>query len=185
MDPSTEAILTYCQQNSTAESDLLRELERTTHLTKLEPEMLAGYVQGRFLSFVSIWLQPKKILEIGTYTGYSALCLAEGLAPNGRLDTIERNPEHEDIINTNINKSPLGSRIHLTIGDAFDIVPKLEHKYDLIFLDGAKKHYCEFYDLIFPKLKIGGTLIADNVLWYGNILAKKKKCRYLIHRFFQ
>lgn len=174
MNPSEDALLEYCQKHSSAESDVLKELERTTHLTKLEPEMLAGFIQGRFLSFVSKWIRPNHILEIGTYTGYSSQCLAEGLQPDGKLITIEVNPENENLILSTLEKSKLKPKIELIIGDAFDKVPTLEEDYfDLIFIDGAKKHYCEFYDLVFSKLKVDGTILVDNVLWYGNILNTK------------
>ena len=167
-------IWNYCESVSSAEPDYLKALTRETNLKTLAPQMLSESIMGRMLAFVSRMIQPEQILELGTFTGYGTLCLAEGLPADGRLDTIERNPEHENMVNTYFAKSIYNTQLHLHIGDAFEIIPSLNLTYDLIYLDGAKKHYCEFYDLVFPKLQLGGTLIADNVLWYGNILDKKK-----------
>ena len=132
--------------------------------------MLSGHFQGRLLSMLSHMIQPERILEIGTYTGYSAICLAEGLTENGKLTTIDINEELEDIAREFIQKANLDNKIEYIIGDAMQIVPQLDEQYDLVFIDADKKNYCNYYHLVFDKVKPGGYILADNVLWSGKVV---------------
>ncbi|MCS6927997.1 MAG: O-methyltransferase [Saprospiraceae bacterium] len=160
-------ILAYCQAHTTPPGSVLQDLERYTYLHTLYPQMLSGTLQGRFLSWLSRLLRPKYILEIGTFTGYGALCLAEGLAPEGLLHTIEANDEMQHIIEQFIRRAGLEGKIKLHIGDANEIIPTLEESFDLVFLDGGKMDYLRHYELVLPKMNPGGLLVADNVLWGG------------------
>ena len=152
------------------EPEVLNELNRKTHLTVLRSRMLSGHFQGRLLSMISHMIQPERILEIGTYTGYSAICLAEGLTENGKLTTIDINEELEDIAREFIQKANLESKIEYIIGDAMQIVPQLDEQFDLVFIDADKKNYCNYYHLVFDKVKPGGYILADNVLWSGKVV---------------
>jgi len=160
----------YIEQHSGEESIILQQINRTTHLEVLNPRMLSGHVEGRFLSMISQMIRPKRILELGTFTGYSALCLAEGLAEDGRLVTIEQNDELEDIIRHNLSLSPLGEKIDVRIGDCKEIIPTLEEQFDLVFIDADKREYCEYLDLILPHLSEKGWIVADNTLWDGHVV---------------
>lgn len=160
----------YVHEHSEAESDLLNELNRETYLKVLQPRMLSGHIQGRVLSMYSKLIQPETILEIGTYTGYSALCLAEGLADRGTLHTIEKNEELQPIINRYVERADLQDRIKLHIGDALPIIKKMDAAFDLVFIDADKTNYLNYYEAVLPKMKSGGCIIADNVLWSGKIL---------------
>ena len=175
----------YIEQNSSPESDVLRQITRNTHLEVINPRMLSGHVQGRVLSMISQMIQPKRILELGTFTGYSALCLAEGLAEDGKLITIEHNDEMEDAIRRNLALSPLGEKIELVIGDAKETLRNFElriknfelgavsnrgDKFDLVFIDADKKEYCDYLDLVLPLMREGGWILADNTLWDGHII---------------
>ena len=155
---------------SSKEPALLSELRRETHLKVLYPQMLSSALQGRFLSFFSHMLRPNRILEIGTYTGYSCLCLAEGLAAEGLLTTIEVNPERESLIRKYLEKADLSDRVQLLFGPALEVLPSLSEKQDLVFLDADKAHYPEYYEAAVPMLRPGGILIADNVLWHGKVV---------------
>lgn len=159
----------YADQHTSAESDLLNELERQTHIKILQPRMLSGHLQGRFLSMISKMIQPEHILEIGTYTGYSALCLAEGLDNNGTLTTIEIDPEIAEFADNYFQKSSYSSQIDLKVGNALEIIPVLSPKFDLIFIDADKTNYLNYLELVYPKINKGGYLIADNVLWSGKV----------------
>lgn len=160
----------YAQSHSHVfESKVLLELERRTHLEVMQPHMLSGQLQGQFLAFLSFTKSPKRILEIGTFTGYSAICLAQGLQAGGILHTIDNNPELEHLTTTFIQKANLSHCIRQHQGDAKDILPQLDEKWDLVFLDADKSSYSDYYDMIFPQLNIGGMIIADNVLWYGAV----------------
>ena len=160
----------YINQNSTPEDDVLKELNRETHLKVLAPRMLSGNIQGKLLESISKMIQPKTILELGTYTGYSAICMAKGLSPNGVLHTIEINDELESIIRKYIKKVDFESKIKLHIGDALTIIPSMEMEFDLVFIDADKRLYSQYYDLVIEKLKPGGFIIADNVLWGEKVI---------------
>ena len=166
-----EKLLNYCITNSSRESEILRELNRQTHIRTLNPRMICGKHQGRFLSMISKIIKPKKILEIGTFTGYSTLCLAEGLEKEGQIDTIDNNYELKKIQNYFFNLSKLQDKINQFTCDAIEILPKLKDKYDLIFLDADKKNYLNYLNLIVPLLSKKGVLISDNVLWSGKVIS--------------
>lgn len=160
----------YVCAHTENEPEVLNALNRKTHLTVLRSRMLSGHFQGRLLSMLSHMIQPERILEIGTYTGYSAICLAEGLTENGKLTTIDINEELEDITREFIQKANLDNKIEYIIGDAMQIVPQLDEQYDLVFIDADKKNYCNYYHLVFDKVKPGGYILADNVLWSGKVV---------------
>lgn len=171
MKLTPECIEDYAQKHTNVyASSVLAKLERKTHLEVMRPQMLSGYLQGQFLAFFSRMKQPKTILEVGTYTGYSAICLAQGLQTNGVLHTIDVNKELEDIATQFIKEAGLDHCIKQHQGDALDIIPTLEEQWDLVFLDADKINYSRYYDIIFPKLKLGGIIIADNVLWHGKVV---------------
>lgn len=168
-------IYDYIAEHSTAESELLKEITRETNLHVLNPHMLSGHVQGRVLSMMSKMIQPKYILELGTYTGYSALCMAEGLRPDGKLITIEHNDELEERIHRNFSQSDFNDKIELVIGDACERVTELINKgmsnqFDLIFIDADKREYSKYIDLVYPLVRQGGWILADNTLWDGHII---------------
>lgn len=160
----------YVCAHSENEPEILADLNRRTHVSVIQPRMLSGHYQGRVLSMLSHMIQPENVLEIGTYTGYSALCFAEGLKEKGRLTTIDVNEELEDFVAAYIEKAGMGDRITQMIGDAIDIIPTLDEQFDIVFIDADKKNYCKYYDLVFDKVKPGGYIIADNVLWSGKVL---------------
>lgn len=159
----------YVEQHSTPESDLLKRLDRETHAKILMPRMVSGHIQGRFLSMISHMIKPLTVLEIGTFTGYSAICLAEGLPPEGKLITIDVNEEIESFARSFIEKSDKGKQIEQRIGNALEIIPELEMQFDLVFIDADKINYQNYYDLVFDKVKQGGYILADNVLWSGKV----------------
>ena len=176
----------YCENFTEKESELLNELNRETHLKSNQPRMLSGHIQGRLLSFLSKLKQPNVILEIGTYTGYSALCLAEGLSETGKLITIDPNEETNHFAQKFITRSVYKNKIELLTGQAQNIIPTLNHSFDLVFIDADKKNYSLYYDLIIDKLNKGGLIIADNVLWSGKVVEEKKDAdTQLIHEFNQ
>ena len=164
----------YIEQHSSPESDILRQITRSTHLEVINPRMLSGHVQGRVLSMLSQMIQPRRILELGTFTGYSALCLAEGLTSDGTLITIEHNDEMEDTIRRNLSLSPLGEKIQLLIGDAKEYLSSLNTSetlpFDLVFIDADKKEYSDYLHLVLPFVRTGGWILADNTLWDGHII---------------
>lgn len=162
----------YVSNHTEKEPDYLQELNRKTHLEVLQPRMLSGHYQGRVLSLLSHMIQPKRILEIGTYTGYSALCLAEGLQEDGLLITIDVNEELEEMVNSFIEKSGMRNQIINRVGDALDIIPTLEEEFDLVFIDADKMNYINYYNCVFDKVKKGGYIISDNVLWSGKVLGE-------------
>lgn len=166
-------IFDYIEQHSSPESDVLKQITRSTHLEVINPRMLSGHVQGRVLSMFSQMIRPQRILELGTFTGYSALCLAEGLTENGKLITIEHNDEMESAIRRNLALSPLGDKIELVIGDAKEELKRLGERreaFDLVFIDADKKEYCDYLDLVLPLMRSGGWILADNTLWDGHII---------------
>ena len=160
----------YCEAHTTPERDLLYRLNRATHVRVLRPRMLSGPLQGALLSMLSEMIQPEHILEIGTFTGYATLCLANGLRSGGTLDTIEINEELEDMILQYIGESSRQAQITLHIGDALEIIPALNKSWDLIFLDAEKQDYIKYYQLLLPKLRKGGIMLVDNVLWSGKVI---------------
>ena len=169
-----EDIEEYIERHTTAENEILAQITRDTNLHVLNPHMLSGQVQGRLLSMLSKMICPRRILELGTFTGYSALCLAEGLSTDGELVTIEHNDELEEVIRHNLSLSPLGSKIKLIIGDAKDILTSMtkqyENYFDLVFIDADKRDYCTYLDLIYNRVRAGGFILADNVLWDGHVI---------------
>lgn len=164
----------YISLHTSPENEVLEAITRDTHVHILNPHMLSGHVQGRVLSMLSHMIRPKRILELGTFTGYSALCLAEGLAEGGRLITIEHNDELEETIQRNIAQSPLSDRIELIIGDAVERVNELRNKgvneFDLVFIDADKREYCAYLEAVYPLVPVGGFILADNTLWDGHIV---------------
>ncbi len=162
----------YIGGHSSAEPDYLQNIARSTHQHAVNPHMLSGHIQGRLLALLSRMIRPKHILEIGTYTGYSALCLAEGLAAEGHLLTIERNDELEDRIRENLSLSPLGQYIELKTGNACEIIPLLpsDKRFELIFIDGDKREYPQYWEIVRDRLTDNGWIIADNTLWDGHVV---------------
>lgn len=160
----------YAEDHTSPESELLADLNRDTYANVLIPRMLSGHLQGRVLSMISKLQRPKTIVEIGTYTGYSALCLAEGLQPGGTLHTIDINEELESRIRRYLDRSEYGSQIKLHIGNALDIVPTLVGDIDLVFIDADKQNYGRYYDMLIDRIPSGAIIIADNVLWSGKVL---------------
>lgn len=170
MDFLPEEIENYVTQHSENESELLKELNHETWEKVLIPRMLSGHIQGRILSMLSHMVQPKNILEIGTYTGYSALCFAEGLKEGGKIHTIDINEELEPMVSRYIQKAGLEDTIINHIGNAVEIIPTIEEAFDLVFIDADKTNYSNYYDLVFDKVASGGYIIADNVLWSGKVV---------------
>jgi predicted O-methyltransferase YrrM len=160
----------YVCEHTANESDLLKKINRETHLEVLQPRMLSGHFQGRVLSMFSKMIRPERILEIGTYTGYSAICLAEGLTPNGKLVTIDINEELAARVRGYFAESPYSHQIDHLIGDAMELIPALNEKWDIVFIDADKHNYINYYHLVFPMVKVGGYIIADNVLWSGKVI---------------
>jgi len=165
----------YIEDHTTPESELLKELNRQTHLRTFYPRMLSGNVQGKFLEMICRMLQPKGVLEIGTFTGYSAIAVAQGLPKEGFIYTIEVNEEMESFIREYISKSGLEKKIKLLMGDALEIIPSIEEEFDLVFIDADKEQYVDYYKLAKTKLKKGGFIIADNVLWSGKVTENSSK----------
>ncbi|UNY97358.1 O-methyltransferase [Zhouia spongiae] len=164
----------YIAEHSENEPKLLQELDRETHLKVLQPRMLSGHFQGRVLSILSKLIYPKNILEIGTYTGYSAICLAEGLQKGGKLHTIDNNEELYDLQRRYFDKSGYGEQIIQHLGNALDIIPGIEPDFDLVFIDADKENYTNYFDLVIDKMNPGGIILSDNVLWSGKILKETK-----------
>lgn len=170
-----EGIEEYARQHTEPENDLLKALVRETHAMVLQPRMLSGHLQGRFLSFIAKVYKPSLILEIGTYTGYSALCLAEGLNPTGRLITIDINEELESFTRSFFNRSAYRDQIDYRIADAAVEIPTLDGPIDLVFIDADKRNYALYFDLVISKMRSGGLILVDNVLWSGKIIEETAK----------
>jgi predicted O-methyltransferase YrrM len=160
----------YILNHIDEEPPLLAALNRKAHIDLLRPRMIAGHLQGRILKMLVRMQQPQRILEIGTYTGYATLCLAEGLPEGGEIHTLEIDDEMEDFIRNQFEQSALKDQIHLHIGDALELIPKLEGLFDLVFIDADKRMYCEYYESVFDKVRKGGIILADNTLWNGKIM---------------
>lgn len=170
----SEELENYVTLHSQDEPKLLTELNRETHQKILQPRMLSGHFQGRVLSMISKLVNPKNILEIGTYTGYATLCLAEGLQENGSIDTLDNNEELYDFQRKYFDKSEYGKKIAQHLGNALDIIPTLGKKYDLVFIDADKENYINYFNIVLPKMNKGGVILSDNVLWSGKILQEVK-----------
>jgi len=175
----------YVCAHTQDENELLKRINRETHLEVLQPRMLSGHFQGRVLSLFSKMIQPKRILEIGTYTGYSALCLAEGLPADGKLVTIDVNEELETRVRGYFEASNFNNQIEYIIGKALEVIPTLDEKWDLVFIDADKQNYIAYYQLIVPLVKNGGFILADNVLWSGKVAdpTKNDKDTTLLREF--
>lgn len=169
MDFLPEALNAYVEAHTAPESDVKQELNRETHLKVNMPQMLSGHIQGAALSLFSRMIRPRRILEIGTYTGYSAICFAEGLTDDGRLHTIDNNEELEEMCRRYWQKAGIADKIKLHIGHALDIIPTLDETFDLVFIDADKVNYSAYFDGVIDKVRQGGFIIADNVLWSGKV----------------
>lgn len=170
-----EELEKYVQDHCQNEPELLKALNRETWLKIMTPRMLSGHVQGRVLSMLSKMIAPKYVLEIGTYTGYSALCFAEGLTPDGKIITIDRNEELKPILDAYLKKSDYANQIEILFGDATQLIKDLPNEIDLVFIDADKPNYSNYFDLVIDKVKPRGYIIADNVLWSGNVVNEAKK----------
>jgi len=170
-----EEIEEYSAAHTEDENELLKSLNRETHANVLSPRMLSGHMQGRFLSMISRMIRPDRILEIGTYTGYSGICLCEGLNPGGKLITIDVNEELESFTRRYFDQTPFKDQIDYRIGNALDIIPTLTDTFDIVFIDADKINYSSYFNLCLDKTRTGGFLIADNVLWSGKVVQQLKK----------
>lgn len=173
MNILNDAIQQYAEQHTSEESPLLRRINRDTHAQVMMPRMLSGHLQGRLLAMISAMIRPNRILEIGTYTGYSALCLAEGLASQGKLITLDINEELEGRVRNYIAEAGLQQSIDYRIGDAGTLIPGIDEVFDLVFIDADKERYSKYYDLVIDKIRPGGFILADNVLRDGKVLDEK------------
>ncbi|MBL7835353.1 MAG: O-methyltransferase [Cyclobacteriaceae bacterium] len=173
MDITNPAIQAYSEDHTSPESELLKKINRETHVNVMMPRMLSGHMQGRILSMISCMIRPSAILEIGTYTGYSALCMAEGLKPDGKLITVDINEELESRVRNYFKYSPFDAQIDYRIGNALEIIPALNTDFDLVFIDADKENYARYYDLVINRVPLGGYILADNVLWSGKVLDEK------------
>jgi len=165
-----QKIEAYALEHSQPESEVLKKLNRETYAKVIQPRMLSGHMQGNILSMFSNMIKPKNILEIGTYTGYSAICLAQGLQENGTLFTIDVNEELEKMVRKYFNEAGVSSKINYIIGDALNVIPTINETFDLVFIDADKRNYANYYNLIFDKVNKGGYIISDNVLWSGKVI---------------
>jgi predicted O-methyltransferase YrrM len=175
MDFLNPKIEQYAEVHTKPESAVLSKLNRETYAKIHMPRMLAGHLQGQLLSMISNMIRPKLILEIGTYTGYSAICLASGLQKGGVLHTIDINEELEGMILRYFKEAEVSRKIKFHVGNALEVIPAIKGKFDLVFIDADKENYCNYYDLVFPRVKKGGYIIADNVLWSGKVLYSRDK----------
>lgn len=173
MDIIQQDLQDYAEKHTTEESPILAKINRDTHAQVLMPRMLSGQLQGRVLSMISNMIRPQVILEIGTFTGYSAICLAEGLKENGKLITIDINEELQDRVSGYFREANLQDRIEYHIGDAAAIIPGLKEKFDLVFIDADKENYERYFDLVIDRVNLNGFIMADNVLWSGKVLDEK------------
>ena len=175
MDFLSPELQRYVTEHTSTEPELLKQLNRDTHLHVMKPRMLSGHVQGRFLAMVAHMIRPKQILELGTYTGYSTLCLAEGLAPGGLLHTIDVNEELEEMVRGYFKKAGVENKIKYYIGNALEIIPQLNYQFDLVFIDADKMNNARYYDLTLEKVVPGGFILIDNVLWSGKVVQQTTK----------
>ncbi len=175
MEFISEELDKYAVDHTQEEPELLQQLSRETQAKVLQPRMLSGHYQGRVLGMISKLVHPKNILEIGTYTGYSALCLMEGIQKDGQLHTIDSNEELHDFQRKYFDKSGFGKQIIQYTGFALDIIPEMDVTFDLVFIDADKENYSNYFELVLPKMKSGGVILSDNVLWSGKVLEEIKK----------
>src|SRR5688572_115110 len=170
-----EELQQYCEEHTTPETDVLKKLNRETYAKVMMPRMLSGHIQGRTLAMFSQMIRPENILEIGTYTGYSGICLAEGLTENGTLHTIDINDELEDMVRKYFAEAGIENKVKYYLGNAMEIIQTIEATFDLVFIDADKINYSNYFDLVIDKVRTGGFIIADNVLWSGKVLEKFRK----------
>ncbi|MGV3640204.1 MAG: O-methyltransferase [Adhaeribacter sp.] len=175
MDFLSPELQRYITEHTSPESPLLSQLNRETHSKVMKPRMLSGQVQGRFLTMIAQMIKPQQILEIGTYTGYSAICLAEGLAPGGLLHTIDVNEELEDMVRGYLDKAGLHDKVRYYIGPALEVIPTLDYSFDLVFIDADKINNARYYEMVLGKLNPGGFILVDNVLWSGKVTGQSGK----------
>jgi predicted O-methyltransferase YrrM len=169
----SEDLEEYIEQHTSAESEVLKALDRETNLKVMSPRMLSGHVQGQALRMISMMIKPRNILEIGTFTGYSAICFADGLRPGGKLTTIDINAELEPMVRRYFKEGGVEDKINYLLGNALEIIPTLKDTFDLVFIDADKENYSNYYDLVIDKLPSGAFIIADNVLWSGKVVLPK------------
>lgn len=169
----------YVLSHIDEEPEVLKKLTRDTHLYTLKPRMLSGHLQGRMLKMFCAMVEAEKVLEIGTFTGYSALCMAEALPSHGEIHTFEINDEMEEFLTNLFDTVPNGEKVKLHIGDALSLLPNLDMEFDVAFIDGNKRHYVEYFEIVFPKIRKGGLIIADNTLWDGHVLEDSKDAQTL------
>jgi len=174
MDFIPKQLAAYAEQHTSKETDVLHNLYRETHIKTIMPQMIAGHLQGAFLSMMSMMIQPKQILEVGTFTGYSAICLCSGLQENGMLHTIDINEELQSMQKQYFEEAGVSKKITTYVGNALNIIPAIDATFDLVFLDADKINYANYYDMVFDKVRKGGYIVADNVLWSGKILDEQK-----------
>jgi predicted O-methyltransferase YrrM len=173
MDITQPDLEVYAERHTSEESPLLKKINRDTHAQVMHPRMLSGHLQGRVLSMISHMIRPNVVLEIGTFTGYSALCFAEGLRDGGKVITIDINEELHERVSGYFREAKMDGRIDYRIGNAADIIPQLEGKFDLVFIDADKENYARYYDLVIDRVNLNGMILADNVLWSGKVLMDK------------
>ena len=169
-----ESLVSFIENHSQKESDVLKRLNRETYAKVLTPRMLAGHLQGRVISMLSNMIQPKQILEIGTYTGYSAICWSEGLISNGKIHTIDINEELKDMVDRYLIEAKIVDQVQTYVGNAVDIIPTIDEVFDVVFIDADKENYSLYFDLVFDKVRKGGYIIADNVLWSGKVVGDRE-----------
>ncbi len=167
-------LIKYCQAHSSSVDKVLLELERDTHIKELVPQMISGNFQGKLMQLISSMIQPKYVLEIGTFTGYSAICWTAGLQAGGQIHTIEINEELESMIHTYFEKADVHNKITLHIGNALEIIPTLKETFDLVFIDAKKTDYDAYYNMVIDKVRPGGFILTDNVVWDGKVLNNNK-----------
>ena len=170
-----ESLVSFIEKHTQQESNVLKKLNRETYAKVLTPRMLAGHLQGRVISMLSNMIQPTQVLEIGTYTGYSAICWAEGLSKTGQLHTIDINEELKDMVDRYLEESGVSNQVFTYVGNAIDIIPSINEVFDVVFIDADKENYSNYFDLVFDKVKKGGYIIADNVLWSGKVVGERDK----------
>ncbi len=171
----SEALEAYIENHTTPEPEVLKELNRETHAHVLMPQMLSGHLQGRFLKMLTCMIQPKQVLEIGTFTGYSGISIAEGLKDGGTIHTIDINEELLAMVQKYVKESGTEKKVKTYTGNASEIIPTMNYVFDMVFIDADKKNYSNYYDIVFDKVRKGGYIIADNVLWSGKVVEKASK----------